>query len=60
MDWLVSEALIALATLTLLEIVRHRQYHFHLDLVGRLPSQRRRARLIGLGSMGTRILLLCC
>ena len=61
-EWLASpEAWIALATLTLLEIVLGiDNIIFIAILVGRLPpAQRSRARVIGLGlAMGTRILLL--
>ena len=62
MEWLANpEAWIALATLTLLEIVLGiDNIIFIAILVGRLPvHQRQRARIIGLGlAMGTRILLL--
>jgi predicted tellurium resistance membrane protein TerC len=62
MEWLANpEAWIALATLTLLEIVLGiDNIIFIAILVGRLPMhQRQRARLIGLGlAMGTRIMLL--
>ena len=62
MEWLANpEAWIALATLTLLEIVLGiDNIIFIAILVGRLPThQRQRARLIGLGlAMGTRIMLL--
>ncbi len=62
MDWLASpEAWIALATLTLLEIVLGIDNIIFISiLVGRLPqAQRQRARIIGLGlAMGTRIALL--
>ena len=62
MEWLASpEAWVALATLTLLEIVLGiDNIIFIAILVGRLPEhQRQRARVIGLGlAMGTRILLL--
>ena len=62
MEWLSSpEAWIALATLTLLEIVLGiDNIIFIAILVGRLPPhQRQRARVIGLGlAMGTRIMLL--
>ena len=60
--WLSSpEAWVALATLTLLEIVLGiDNIIFIAILVGRLPpAQRQRARVVGLGlAMGTRILLL--
>ncbi len=62
MEWLASpEAWIALATLTLLEIVLGiDNIVFITILVGRLPeAQRQRARILGLGmAMGMRILLL--
>jgi predicted tellurium resistance membrane protein TerC len=62
MEWISSpEAWVALATLTLLEIVLGVDNIIFISiLVGRLPeSQRQRARLLGLGfAMGTRILLL--
>ena len=62
MEWLANpEAWVALATLTLLEIVLGiDNIIFIAILVGRLPMhQRQRARLIGLGlAMGTRIMLL--
>jgi predicted tellurium resistance membrane protein TerC len=62
MEWLATpEAWIALATLTLLEIVLGiDNIIFIAILVGRLPAnQRQRARVIGLGlAMGTRIMLL--
>ncbi|HEX6997774.1 MAG TPA: TerC family protein [Gammaproteobacteria bacterium] len=62
MEWVASpEAWLALATLTLLEIVLGiDNIIFITVLVGRLPeSQRQRARILGLGiAMGTRILLL--
>ena len=62
MEWLSSpEAWVALATLTLLEIVLGiDNIIFIAILVGRLPPhQRQRARVIGLGlAMGTRIMLL--
>jgi predicted tellurium resistance membrane protein TerC len=62
MEWIASpEAWIALATLTLLEIVLGIDNIVFISiLVGRLPeSQRQKARLLGLGfAMGTRILLL--
>ncbi len=62
MQWLSSpEAWVALATLTLLEIVLGiDNIIFIAILVGRLPPhQRQRARVIGLGlAMGTRIMLL--
>ena len=62
MEWLANpEAWIALATLTLLEIVLGiDNIIFIAILVGRLPvHQRQRARIIGLGlAMGTRIMLL--
>ncbi|MBX9604616.1 MAG: TerC family protein [Gammaproteobacteria bacterium] len=62
MEWLASpEAWVALATLTLLEIVLGiDNIIFIAILVGRLPeAQRQRARLIGLGlAMATRIMLL--
>jgi predicted tellurium resistance membrane protein TerC len=62
MEWIASpEAWVALATLTLLEIVLGVDNIIFISvLVGRLPeSQRQRARLLGLGlAMGTRILLL--
>ena len=62
MEWIASpEAWVALATLTLLEIVLGVDNIIFISiLVGRLPeAQRHRARLIGLSlAMGTRILLL--
>ncbi len=62
MDWLASpEAWVALATLTMLEIVLGiDNIVFITILVGKLPEhQRQRARILGLGfAMGTRILLL--
>ncbi|MBN1239333.1 MAG: TerC family protein [Gammaproteobacteria bacterium] len=62
MEWIASpEAWVALATLTLLEIVLGVDNIVFISvLVGRLPeAQRQRARLLGLGlAMGTRILLL--
>ena len=62
MEWIASpEAWVALATLTLLEIVLGiDNIVFITILVGRLPEhQRQRARIIGLGfAMGTRIALL--
>jgi len=62
MEWLTSpEAWAALTTLTLLEIVLGIDNIVFISiLVGRLPpSQRQRARVLGLGfAMGTRILLL--
>jgi predicted tellurium resistance membrane protein TerC len=62
MEWIASpEAWIALATLTLLEIVLGVDNIIFISvLVGRLPEQeRQRARVIGLAfAMGTRILLL--
>src|SRR5262245_38759556 len=62
MEWISSpEAWVALATLTLLEIVLGVDNIIFISiLVGRLPeSQRQRARILGLGiAMGTRILLL--
>jgi len=62
MEWITSpEAWVALATLTLLEIVLGiDNIVFTSVLVGRLPdAQRQRARIIGLSlAMGTRILLL--
>ena len=62
MEWISSpEAWVALATLTLLEIVLGVDNIIFISiLVGRLPdSQRHQARLLGLGfAMGTRILLL--
>src|SRR5690554_4566854 len=62
MEWISSpEAWVALATLTLLEIVLGVDNIIFISvLVGRLPeAQRQRARLLGLGlAMGTRILLL--
>jgi len=62
MEWIASpEAWVALATLTLLEIVLGIDNIIFISiLVGRLPpAQRQRARVIGLGlAMGTRILLL--
>jgi len=62
MEWIASpEAWVALATLTLLEIVLGIDNIIFISiLVGRLPvEQRQRARVIGLGlAMGTRILLL--
>ncbi|HEY8520874.1 MAG TPA: TerC family protein [Gammaproteobacteria bacterium] len=62
MEWIASpEAWLALATLTLLEIVLGiDNIIFITILVGRLPeAQRQRARILGLGiAMGTRILLL--
>jgi len=62
MEWIASpEAWIALATLTMLEIVLGiDNIVFITILVGRLPAeQRQRARVLGLGfAMGTRILLL--
>ena len=62
MEWITSpEAWVALATLTLLEIVLGVDNIIFISiLVGRLPeAQRQRARLLGLGfAMGTRILLL--
>jgi predicted tellurium resistance membrane protein TerC len=62
MEWITSpEAWIALATLTLLEIVLGIDNIIFISiLVGRLPeAQRPRARVLGLGfAMGTRILLL--
>src|ERR1043165_1496032 len=62
MEWISSpEAWVALATLTLLEIVLGVDNIIFISiLVGRLPeSQRQQARLLGLGfAMGTRILLL--
>ncbi|MGE0861303.1 MAG: TerC family protein [Gammaproteobacteria bacterium] len=62
MEWLASpEAWVALATLTLLEIVLGiDNIIFIAILVGRLPeAQRQRARIIGLGlAMASRILLL--
>ncbi len=62
MEWIASpEAWIALATLTLLEIVLGIDNIVFISvLVGRLPAaQRQRARVIGLGlAMGMRILLL--
>jgi predicted tellurium resistance membrane protein TerC len=62
MEWIASpEAWIALATLTLLEIVLGVDNIIFISiLVGRLPeAQRPQARFLGLGlAMGTRILLL--
>jgi len=62
MEWLASpEAWIALATLTMLEIVLGIDNIIFISiLVGRLPeSQRKNARFLGLAfAMGTRILLL--
>jgi predicted tellurium resistance membrane protein TerC len=62
MEWIASpEAWIALATLTLLEIVLGVDNIIFISiLVGRLPeAQRQRARFLGLSlAMGTRILLL--
>ena len=62
MEWIASpEAWIALATLTLLEIVLGIDNIVFISvLVGRLPAaQRQRARIIGLGlAMGMRIVLL--
>jgi predicted tellurium resistance membrane protein TerC len=62
MEWISSpEAWVALATLTLLEIVLGVDNIIFISiLVGRLPeTQRQQARLLGLGfAMGTRILLL--
>jgi predicted tellurium resistance membrane protein TerC len=62
MEWISSpEAWVALATLTLLEIVLGVDNIIFISiLVGRLPeAQRQRARILGLGiAMGTRILLL--
>ncbi|HJR68966.1 MAG TPA: TerC family protein [Gammaproteobacteria bacterium] len=62
MEWLTSpEAWIALATLTLLEIVLGVDNIIFISILcGRLPeADRQRARLLGLGfAMGTRILLL--
>jgi predicted tellurium resistance membrane protein TerC len=62
MEWITSpEAWIALATLTLLEIVLGVDNIIFISiLVGRLPeAERPRARVLGLGiAMGTRILLL--
>jgi predicted tellurium resistance membrane protein TerC len=62
MEWLTSpEAWVALATLTLLEIVLGVDNIIFISiLVGRLPeAERPRARVLGLGfAMGTRILLL--
>jgi predicted tellurium resistance membrane protein TerC len=62
MEWVTSpEAWVALTTLTLLEIVLGIDNIVFISiLVGRLPpSQRQRARVLGLGiAMGTRILLL--
>ena len=62
MEWISSpEAWVALATLTLLEIVLGVDNIIFISiLVGRLPEiQRQRARILGLGiAMGTRILLL--
>jgi predicted tellurium resistance membrane protein TerC len=62
MEWIASpEAWVALATLTLLEIVLGIDNIVFISiLVGRLPpEQRQQARVIGLGlAMGTRILLL--
>lgn len=62
MEWIASpEAWVALATLTLLEIVLGIDNIVFISvLVGRLPEkQRQRARIIGLGlAMGMRILLL--
>ena len=62
MEWVASpEAWIALATLTLLEIVLGIDNIVFISvLVGRLPeAQRQRARVLGLGlAMGSRILLL--
>ena len=62
MEWIASpEAWVALATLTLLEIVLGIDNIVFISvLVGRLPeAQRQRARILGLGlAMGTRILLL--
>ncbi|HZF32003.1 MAG TPA: TerC family protein [Gammaproteobacteria bacterium] len=62
MEWISSpEAWVALATLTLLEIVLGVDNIIFISiLVGRLPdSQRQQARILGLGiAMGTRILLL--
>jgi predicted tellurium resistance membrane protein TerC len=62
MEWISSpEAWVALATLTLLEIVLGVDNIIFISiLVGRLPEhQRQRGRVIGLGlAMGTRILLL--
>jgi predicted tellurium resistance membrane protein TerC len=62
MEWISSpEAWVALATLTLLEIVLGIDNIVFISvLVGRLPpAQRQRARVLGLGlAMGTRILLL--
>lgn len=64
MEWIfLPEAWIALATLTLLEIVLGIDNIIFISiLVGRLPeSQRRSGRLVGLGlAMVTRILLLLC
>src|SRR5690554_4719117 len=62
MEWISSpEAWVALATLTLLEIVLGIDNIVFISvLVGRLPeAQRQRARILGLAlAMGTRILLL--
>jgi predicted tellurium resistance membrane protein TerC len=62
MEWIASpEAWVALATLTLLEIVLGVDNIIFISiLVGRLPqAERQRARILGLGfAMGTRILLL--
>ena len=62
MEWIASpEAWVALATLTLLEIVLGIDNIIFISiLVGRLPeAQRQRARVLGLGfAMATRILLL--
>jgi predicted tellurium resistance membrane protein TerC len=62
MEWISSpEAWVALATLTLLEIVLGVDNIIFISiLVGRLPeAQRQRGRVLGLGlAMGTRILLL--
>jgi len=62
MEWIASpEAWIALATLTVLEIVLGIDNIVFISiLVGRLPeAQRQRGRVLGLGlAMGTRILLL--
>ncbi len=62
MEWIASpEAWVALATLTVLEIVLGIDNIIFISiLVGRLPeAQRQRARIIGLGiAMGARILLL--
>ncbi|HLF09860.1 MAG TPA: TerC family protein [Gammaproteobacteria bacterium] len=62
MEWIASpEAWVALATLTLLEIVLGVDNIIFISiLVGRLPeAERQRGRVLGLGlAMGTRILLL--